>query len=122
MGWGVQVVVDMAKKRTSREEWRQRIDRWKGSGLTAKEFAAEMGINAGTLQFWKYKLGRDVGWRRRGSREMSGAILSSVVELHAPAAETRFEIELGNGRRVRVPAAFDDERLKVLLGLLEAAP
>jgi DNA-binding transcriptional regulator YiaG len=46
----------MASTRTSREEWRKRVERWRDSGLTAEQFAAEMGLNAGTLQFWKYKL------------------------------------------------------------------
>jgi len=37
----------MANRRTNREEWRKRVERWKGSGLTAEQFAAEMGSNAG---------------------------------------------------------------------------
>jgi hypothetical protein len=111
----------MAGKRASREEWRKRIDRWKDSGLTAKEFAAETGINAGTLQCWKYKLKRKgPARRRRGSAAPS--ILSSIVELRPAtgATESRFEIELGNGRRLRVPAAYDGSALKTLLAILEA--
>ena len=50
------LVVEMAGKRANRDEWRKRVDRWKDSGLTANEFVAETGINAGTLQFWGYKL------------------------------------------------------------------
>jgi hypothetical protein len=42
--------------RTSREEWRKRVERWKDSGLTAEQYAGELGINAKTLQFCKYKL------------------------------------------------------------------
>jgi hypothetical protein len=33
----------MARARVDCDEWRRRIQRWKDSGLTAKEFAAEMG-------------------------------------------------------------------------------
>ena len=36
----------------------ERIRRWQESNLTAKEFAAELGINARTLTYWKWKLGR----------------------------------------------------------------
>ncbi len=32
-----------------REQWAKRVERWKDSGLTAKEFAAETGINAQSL-------------------------------------------------------------------------
>jgi hypothetical protein len=44
--------------RTSREEWAKRVERWKNSGLTAKEFAGELGFNPRSLVFWKWQLGR----------------------------------------------------------------
>jgi DNA-binding transcriptional regulator YiaG len=44
----------MAK--TTSAEWAKRVERWQDSGLTAKEFAAELNVNAGTLSYWKYKL------------------------------------------------------------------
>ena len=108
----------MAGERASRDEWRKRVDRWTDSGLTAKEFAGETGINAGTLQFWKYKL-RKLGPKKR--RSPTASILSSIVEVRSAVAppESRFEIELGNGRRLRVPAAFDASALKALLAILE---
>jgi transposase-like protein len=53
---GVQVLIEMARARVDRNEWKRRVQRWKDSGPTAKEFAAETGINAGTLQFWRHKL------------------------------------------------------------------
>src|SRR5690349_5642021 len=43
-------------KREGREVWEQRVRRLKESGLTAKAFAAELGINLHTLQGWKWKL------------------------------------------------------------------
>ena len=111
----------MAGKRASRDEWRKRVDRWKDSGLTAKEFAAETGINAGTLQFWRYKLKRPESRTRRRS-VAAASILSSIVEVRPAndAVESRFEVELGNGRRLRVPAVFDASALKALLAILEA--
>jgi hypothetical protein len=113
----------MARKRTSQEEWRKRIERWKDSGLTAEQFAAEMGINAGTLQFWQYKLKRGVGSPgRRHAGTRSDAILSSLVEVRAPMSatvDTRFEIELGNGRRLRVPSNFEVDALRTMLAVLE---
>jgi transposase-like protein len=114
---------DMARARVDRDEWRRRVERWKDSGLTAKEFAAEVGINAGTLQFWRYKLKRD-GRPARRPKTPSDAILSSLVEVRASAGaivDQRFEIELGNGRRVRVAAGFEPEALRTLLTVLEAA-
>ena len=116
----------MASTRTSREEWRKRVERWRDSGLTAEQFAAEVGINAGTLQFWKYKLKRpEARMSRRRRTKVPAAIVSSLIEVRpsgSVATETRFEIELGNGRRVRVPAAFEPGALKSLLAVLESAP
>ena len=45
--------------RASAAEWAKRVERWKDSGLTTKEFAAEMGLKASTLTYWKWKLGND---------------------------------------------------------------
>jgi DNA-binding NtrC family response regulator len=39
----------MAAARSSRDDWRKRVERWKDSGLTAVQFASVMGINAGTI-------------------------------------------------------------------------
>jgi hypothetical protein len=113
----------MAGRRASREEWRKRVERWKESGLTAKEFAAETGINASTIQFWRYKLKRPMpmSGRRRAPGDTTG-LLSSIVEVRpaAAAVETRFEVELVNGRRIRVPASYEASALRALLAVLEA--
>jgi len=115
----------MARARTGRDEWQKRVQRWKDSGLTAREFAAETGINAGTLQFWRYKLKQGIRPAARTKRKpSSNEILASLVEVPAPvaAADDRcFEIELGNGRRVRVGSGFDAETLRSLIAVLEAA-
>jgi len=35
-----------------REVWVKRIEQWKESRLTAKEFAVQAGVNLNTLQSW----------------------------------------------------------------------
>jgi hypothetical protein len=76
------VLVEMAGKQAGREEWRTRVERWRDSGLTAREFAAETGINAGTLQFWSYKLRKaDPSTARRHTRRAPAPIVSSIVEV-----------------------------------------
>jgi hypothetical protein len=50
--------------------------------------------------------------------------VSSIVEVRASAnaaIDQRFEIELSNGRRIRLAAGFDPAVLKALLAVLEAA-
>jgi len=113
----------MAGRRTKRDEWRKRVERWRDSGLTAKQFAAETGLNAGTLQFWKYKLARQDTPARSPRRRVPAPVMSSLVELRpvSIAPDDRIELELTNGRRLRVSARFDAETLKALAAALEAA-
>jgi len=40
----------------TREVWANRVERWQDSGLTAKEFAAELEVSPNSLTFWKWKL------------------------------------------------------------------
>jgi hypothetical protein len=106
--------------RTSRDEWRKRIERWRESGLTAEQYAAELGINAGTLKFWKYKLGRPerttVG--RRQSKAPSAPLPLVEVRPAVVATASGFELELSGGRRLRIPASFEAEALGRLLTVL----
>jgi hypothetical protein len=106
------------------EEWRKRVERWRESGLTAEQFAVETGINAGTLRFWSYRIAKEARGealtpRRRKSPAAIGP--APFVEVRgAEVASTGFELELGNGRRLRVPTSFDAGALARLLGVLES--
>jgi hypothetical protein len=112
--------------RENRETWTKRIERWRESGLTAREFAAEIGVNAGTLAHWKYRLAADA---RRGVLRTvppSEAVVSFVeVKTSAAKAEQAndsplpaFEVVLASGAVVRVPAQFDSAALRRLLDLM----
>ncbi len=97
-------------------QWRELVAQWRSSGQTAREFAARRGVNASTLSHWAWRLGRET----RSDAPL--ARVSTMIEVHArPAADDRFEIELG-GRRVRVPPSFDVEALQRLLAALEGTP
>jgi hypothetical protein len=115
--------------RTTRVEWAKRVERWADSGLTAKEFAAELGINSRSLVFWKWQLKRDAQGaaviEREPTRKMSrrGSVAKlPLVELRPSLSETRIELELGAGRRLKIPAGFDVESLRRLLSVLETRP
>jgi hypothetical protein len=115
--------------RTARAEWAKRVERWKDSGLTAKEFAGELGINPRSLVFWKWQLKRDGLGTPAIAREQPpkvprrrSAAKLPLVELRPSLMETRIELELGAGRRLKIPAGFDVDSLRRLLSLLEARP
>jgi hypothetical protein len=127
------------RARVAREEWSKRVERWRDSGLTCAEFAAEIGVNARTLTYWKWILGKEARgekrtWasRKRGQprarrARASGAVpsaapaVSGFVEVQAAPRDARFELELGAGRRLRVPASFDAAELRRLHAVLEAS-
>lgn len=46
--------------------------------------------------------------------------LRGVIEIRAALGDNRFELDLGDGRQLRIPATFDDEALGRLLLVLEA--
>ncbi len=113
--------------RESRETWAKRVERWKDSGLTAKEYAAELGINAHSLSWWRWRLSsagsptpRAARSRRRASRDSAAPL--TFVELPAAATSEPFEVVLPSSVRVRVPAGFDAAALGRLLDVLVARP
>jgi transposase-like protein len=108
--------------KTSRQEWEKRVERWRDSGLTAEQFASELGINAGTLKFWSYKLNKGNGGAAvvHQPRVTAGAS-PSFVELRSERRASSFEVELANGRRLHVPAVFEPSALERLLTVLERA-
>jgi len=118
--------------RTSRAEWSKRVERWRESGLSAKEYAAEIGVKSTTLSYWSWKLGADGGDQssetsaRSGHRREAGQAAGAArfVEL-APstpvASPPALELVLSSGVRVRVAAGFDEGTLTRLVRAVEAA-
>jgi hypothetical protein len=103
--------------KTSAEEWQKRVERWRESGLSAVQYAAETGINAGTLKFWHYKLTK--AKRSETGRVRASKKRAAFVEVRAVATDARFEVELRNGRQLRVPESFEEKALERLLAVLD---
>lgn len=119
-------------KRETRETWAKRVERWKDSGLTADEFATEIGVNANTLKFWSSRLnsgtkgdgkrsreGRTVQCRRGRRREAPEFVEVSSHLVMGSASPV--EVVVGE-LVVRVVAGFDDDTLRRVLALLRSAP
>jgi hypothetical protein len=120
------------RTRVGREEWAKRVERWRDSGLTTAEFAAEVGINAKTLTYWAWTLKREATGAKRvwpAKKKRSGpAPAAASAKVRAPFVEVssqvggqaRFELEV-RGRRLHIPQAFDAQQLRSLLQVLESA-
>jgi hypothetical protein len=126
-----------------REVWAKRVERWSDSGLTAKEYAAETGLNANTLMHWKWRLGAEARRRQRAPRPIVEAV--QFVEITPPAAVAQapaipvsvasppapapvpaivdepLEVILRDGLRIRVPVQFDPGALRRVVAALELA-
>jgi hypothetical protein len=46
-------------RETTRGEWEQRVEDWKASGLTQKEYCAQKGVGFARLRYWSARLHRD---------------------------------------------------------------
>jgi hypothetical protein len=96
--------------------WAKRVERLERSGLSLRTFAAREGLKAGSLSFWKWKLGQE----HRRIEPVSAAPVK-FIELKAKpvAGPPAFEVELRSGRSVRVAAGFDATELARLVVILE---
>jgi len=112
-------------ERVSREAWAKRVERWRDSGLTAKEYAAEAGINAHSLSWWKWRLSSGaaaqerVPRRRRSTPSAATASPLTFVEMTAAVAQEPLEVVLPSSIRIVVPSTFDAAALGRLLDVLE---
>jgi hypothetical protein len=118
---------EQKRTRVGREEWAKRVGRWRDSGLTTAEFAAELGISAKTLTYWAWTLKREAGGKKREwpSKKRAAAagaapMVPGFVQVAVPAGVGRFELEV-RGRRLHIPSSFDAQQLRTLLEILETA-
>ena len=108
----------MAKRRLTKQQWRERIAEFRASGLSREEYCAQQELHAKTMVWWERML-------VRGGRTVKTATTkrSEFVEVTGAVAlggaDHRLELELA-GVRVHVPATFDAQALGRVLAVLEA--
>lgn len=121
--------------RTTREVWAKRVERWKRSGLTAADYAAQVGVNPGSLAWWKWRLGatptseRGLRTGRAKTAIVSAAKAATITPLtfvEMTSAVTgegvhgeALEVVLPSTVRIHVRPGFDDATLGRLLDVLE---
>jgi len=84
----------------TREEWAERVQDWRQSGLTSSQYAAKKRLKAKTLLYWSSRLGREAA---------AGAFVEIGASLQASAG---IEVVLENGVVVRVGESFDEAHLR----------
>src|SRR5438045_2476789 len=95
-----------AKTRERRETWVKRIERWKDSGLSSKEYASEVGNSEPSLKWWKWKLAREAAGTtmpQQKRRRVVSAATPAVTFVEVPrTAVSRSSFELVLPSRIRV--------------------
>jgi hypothetical protein len=112
-----------------REVWAKRVERWKESGLTAKEFATEVGISPRSLAWWKWRLSAKTTKtlttaaaekpRRRSRKATAPVTPLTFVEMTSVVGSDPIEVVLTTGVRIRLPSNFEAASFERLLGVLE---
>ena len=103
------------------EIWSKRVEAWRASGLTAKEFCAKHDLRLSGLRYWTY---------RRRATDREGSLVKLVPVTVKPKAETAppspseiersnpaLTVELGEAR-ISVPTGFDRGTLRAVLDVL----
>jgi hypothetical protein len=113
--------------RRSRAEWTSEVSEWRGSGLSAADYAKQRGLNRGTLLWWSRKVGRNHAEHSAAPRSAAAPVTFVPVRVReeilesAAGGQGSIEIILCNGRRVRVAGAVDGGILGCVLDAAEGA-
>jgi hypothetical protein len=100
--------------------WRGVIEDWKKSGLTQVRFCHDRGITRTGLAYWR----REIRIRdRMRFPETSGKnprpfVPVNIVPLPSRISPGQVEIELENGRKIRVGPEIDSARLRTLVEIV----
>ena len=94
--------------------WRKVLARWRRSGLSARAFCRDEGVNEAQFYWWRRKLGQ------AGPKTPAFVPVHVVTEPDGHPATRGIEVVLANGRCLRVGPGFDPHTLVTLVDLLEA--
>jgi hypothetical protein len=104
--------------------WKDRVERWKASGLGAKEFAAIEDLSPYSLSWWKWRLQRQSDapvTAKAGRKPRAKRTSMSFVPLVVRDAEVApMDVILPGDVRIRVHAGFDETSLLRLVRALES--
>jgi hypothetical protein len=101
-----------ARDEEKERQWRRRIDQWRSSGLSVRDFCARHGLSTAGFYNWRRVLERRVA-------EQPAFIPVQVVADATSDKAGALEVLLLNGRTVRVAPGFDAATLRRLLAVLE---
>jgi len=100
--------------RTAREYWSGEVQRWRGSGLTQKEYCNENGISLERFGSWKRRLEREDQGRTGAIVAIPSGIVSSALLVMRPT----LGLVVKERYRVEIPDSFCPATLEAVLQVL----
>ena len=99
---GSSVAPSSKQKRRPRGEWLKEVRSFRDSGLSPEEYATKKGLVLSTLKYWMRGLRNDVEARTKSAVPafLPVSVLSAARE--SSDAFVMVEIDLANGRRLRM--------------------
>jgi transposase len=107
---------------SNREQWRKRVQRWRDSGLSAREYAALTGLNLHTLKYWSCRL--------RGEKKNDSAaamvvatkprfieVTEALTGVRTVAEDSGLELRVSDVV-IRVETQFDERTLGRVLAVV----
>jgi hypothetical protein len=103
----------MGKRERNAGRMRALVARWQESGQSARRFAQTAGVSVARLWYWRK--------RAEHTHGRPGFVPVHVLPDEATRAggDDSFELDLGDGRRLRIPPEFSGDSLRRLLAALE---
>lgn len=87
---------------------------WKRSGLSAREFARRHGVKAGTLSWWRWRLGAGA---EQNEEEQQSQFIPVTIESDA-ASSCAWELSTASGDVLRVHEGIERDALTRVLAAI----
>ena len=98
--------------------WRDHVRRWRGSGLTVRDYCAQHQLAEPSFYGWR----RTLAERDEVVAKAAGPAITFVpieVQPDEPSPTVALELVLTNGRVLRIPLGVQPRRVRDLLAVLE---
>jgi hypothetical protein len=105
---------EAARVRVAREYWSGEIQRWRGGGLTQKEYCNKKGISLERFGAWKRRLERE----DKGHSGAIVAIPSGIVSSALLAMRPTLGLVVKEKYRADIPDSFSPAALEAVLQVL----
>ena len=102
------------RQRRSVAERTELVERWKQSGLTAREFADQAGLTLSSLYLWNKQCQASTS-----SKHVSQSAFTELRLANVAASPVVIEVVARNGRIVRVPFDISVQTLRRVLEVVE---